>query len=70
LKARERVAAALDYVEPDRCPFRSKFTPEFAARLRADLLLDAERAHNPHGGGNPYDLEIALGEDVLLTSVG
>jgi uroporphyrinogen decarboxylase len=27
-------------------------------------------AHNPHGGGNTYDLELALGEDLLLTSVG
>ena len=29
-----------------------------------------ERGHNPHGGGNTYELEIALGEDLLLTSVG
>jgi len=26
--------------------------------------------HNPHGGGNTYDLERALDEDMLLTSVG
>jgi uroporphyrinogen decarboxylase len=26
--------------------------------------------HNPHGGGNTYELERELGEDVLLTSVG
>ncbi|HVM57969.1 MAG TPA: uroporphyrinogen decarboxylase family protein [Gaiellaceae bacterium] len=70
MKPRERVAAALDHVEPDRCPFQSTFTPEFAARLRADLRLDDGRAHNPHGGGNTYELEIALGEDLLLTSVG
>ena len=46
------------------------FTPEFATRLRAALLLDAGKAHNPHGGGNTYQLERALGEDLLLTSVG
>jgi uroporphyrinogen decarboxylase len=69
VKPRERVAAALDHVEPDRCPFQSTFTPEFAARLRADLGL-VEDAHNPHGGGNTYELETALGEDMLLTSVG
>ena len=26
--------------------------------------------HNPHGGGNTYELERALGEDMLLVSVG
>ena len=70
MKPRERVAAALDRIEPDRCPFQATFTPEFAARLRGDLQLEGDRVHNPHGGGNPYDLEIALGEDILLTSVG
>lgn len=46
------------------------FTPEFARRLRGDLHLDGHSVHNPHGGGNPYDLERAVGEDMLLTSVG
>jgi uroporphyrinogen decarboxylase len=70
VKPRDRVAAALAHVQPDRCPFQSTFTPEFAARLRSDLGLDHGNGHNPHGGGNPYDLEVALGEDLLLTSVG
>ena len=70
MKPRDRVVAALDHLEADRCPFQSTFTPEFASRLRADLDLDRDRAHNPHGGGNTYELEIALGEDLLLTSVG
>ncbi|MGD0386315.1 MAG: uroporphyrinogen decarboxylase family protein [Solirubrobacteraceae bacterium] len=70
MKPRDRVAAALAHVEPDRCPFQATFTPEFAARLRSDLALDGGRAHNPHGGGNSYATEIALGEDLLLTSVG
>jgi uroporphyrinogen decarboxylase len=34
------------------------------------MCLNSELGHNPHGGGNTYDLEIALGEDLLLTSVG
>jgi hypothetical protein len=68
MKPRERVAAALDHIELDRCPFQATFTPEFAVRLRGDLQLEGDRVHNPHGGGNPYDLEIALGEDLLLTS--
>ena len=68
---RERVAAALSHVTPDRCPWQATFTPEFAERLRADLRLGAVASpHNPHGGGNSYDLEIALGQDVLITSVG
>ena len=64
------MAAALQHVEPDRCPFQSTFTPEFAVRLRGDLDHGRAHAHNPHGGGNTYELEIELGEDLLLTSVG
>ena len=68
---RERVAAALSHVVPDRCPWQATFTPEFAERLRGDLDLSAgPGSHNPHGGGNPGDLEIALDQDVLITSVG
>jgi uroporphyrinogen decarboxylase len=46
------------------------FTPEFADRLREDLSATTDKAHNPHGGGNTYELERTLGEDMLLTSVG
>jgi uroporphyrinogen decarboxylase len=46
------------------------FTPEFARRLRKDMGLEDKPGHNPHGGGNTYQLERALGEDLLLTSVG
>jgi uroporphyrinogen decarboxylase len=46
------------------------FTPEFADRLRADMELKGQAVHNPHGGGNTYELERALDEDMLLTSVG
>jgi uroporphyrinogen decarboxylase len=46
------------------------FTPEFAARLKGDLQLKGQGLHNPHGGGNTYELERALEEDMLLTSVG
>jgi hypothetical protein len=46
------------------------FTPEFADRLRADLQIKGQQVHNPHGGGNTYELERALGEDMLLVSVG
>jgi uroporphyrinogen decarboxylase len=70
MKHRERVAAALRHETPDRCPMQISFTPEFADRLRADLELSGRRVHNPHGGGNTYELERALDEDMLLTSVG
>ena len=70
MKPRERVEKALNHEEPDRCPMQVSFTPEFAARLRGDMALRGRRVHNPHGGGNTYELERALGEDMLLTSVG
>ncbi len=66
---RERVQAALNHETPDRCPMQISFTPEFAERLRAEMGLGAGSEHNPHGDGNPYDIEIALEEDMLLTSV-
>jgi uroporphyrinogen decarboxylase len=70
MKHRERVLTALSHQTPDRCPMQVSFTPEFAARLEADLRLEGRDLHNPHGGGNTYELERALDEDMLLTSVG
>lgn len=70
MKHRDRVIAALQHREPDRCPMQLSFTPEFARRLRSDLGISEDKAHNPHGGGNTYQLERAIGQDMLLTSVG
>lgn len=70
MKHRERVMTALNHAAPDRCPMQISFTPEFAARLEADLQLKGQGLHNPHGGGNTYELERALDQDMLLTSVG
>jgi uroporphyrinogen decarboxylase len=70
MKHRERVEMTLNHERPDRCPMQVSFTPEFANRLRADMELQGKGVHNPHGGGNTYELERALGEDMLLTSVG
>ncbi len=67
---RERVITALNHQQSDRCPFQISFTPEFASRLRKELNFGAGATHNPHGGGNKYQLETALDEDMLLTSVG
>ena len=61
MKPRERVLMALNHEEPDRCPLQVSFTPEFANRLRKDMQLGGEKLHNPHGGGNTYELERALG---------
>ncbi len=66
---RERVIKALSHQEPDRPPMQISFTPEFANRL-ADALNISGEDHNPHGGGNTQALELALGQDVLLSSVG
>ena len=70
MKHRDRVLMALNHQAPDRCPMQISFTPEFADRLEADLQIKGKAVHNPHGGGNTYELERALGEDLLLTSVG
>ena len=70
MKHRDRVLTALNHEEPDRCPMQISFTPEFASRLEADLKLKGQGIHNPHGGGNTYELERLLDEDMLLTSVG
>lgn len=70
MKHRDRILAALNHERPDRCPMQISFTPEFADRLRADLAMKGQQVHNPHGGGNTYELERALDEDMLLTSVG
>ncbi len=70
MKHRDRVLMALRHEEPDRCPMQISFTPEFAARLKADMQIKGQKLHNPHGGGNTYEVERALDEDMLLTSVG
>jgi len=67
---RERVLMSLSHEQPDRCPMQISFTPEFAVRLRERAHLPSRTHHNPHGGGNTYELERALGEDMILTSVG
>jgi uroporphyrinogen decarboxylase len=70
MNARERVQTTLNHETPDRCPMQISFTPEFSQRLRQDMKLNNQDGHNPHGGGNTYDLERHLQEDLLLTSVG
>jgi len=71
MKPRDRVLMVLNHETPDRCPMQVSFTPEFAARLEKDINLGGEdKTHNPHGGGNTYELERSLGQDLLLTSVG
>jgi uroporphyrinogen decarboxylase len=61
---------ALNHEAPDRCPMQVSFTPEFADRLRSDMQMKGQTTHNPHGGGNSYELEQVLGQDMILTSVG
>jgi len=67
---RDRVAAALERERTDRAPMQIAFTPEFARRLRADLALEGEPSGNPHAAEAEYDLELAVGVDILRASVG
>ncbi len=67
---RERVEAALSHEIPDRCPMQISFTPEFAERLESHIGKNVKKNHNPHGGGNRYNLECELDQDLLLTSIG
>jgi len=39
-------------------------------RLEQEIRRRTGKLHNPHGGGNTYELERSLGQDPLLTSVG
>ena len=70
MRHRDRVLTALSHQAPDRCPMQISFTPEFADRLKANLQVQGRGLHNPHGGGNTYELERLLDQDMLLTSVG
>ena len=67
---RERVQMAMAHEVPDRCPMQISFTPEFAHALKTKTKIQTESVHNPHGGGNTYELERHLDQDLLLTSVG
>ena len=67
MKHRERVQKAINRQMPDRCPMFAGFTPEFRSRLRVDML---ERGFEMTGDDSSYEIERALGEDMLLTFVG
>jgi uroporphyrinogen decarboxylase len=70
MRSRDRVLRALHREPTDRVPMQIAFTPEFARRLRADLHLEGKVSGNPHSDEAAYDLEIALGVDILRSSVG
>ena len=65
---KERVLEALNHREPDRVPRLASFTPEFAGRLSKHFKIKDE-PFNPHGGTN-HELELKLGNDILLTAQG
>ena len=62
--------AAFRHEQPDRCPMYASFVKEFADRIRRDMNLMANTTRNPYGGAYEYELERALGFDMLVTSVG
>jgi uroporphyrinogen decarboxylase len=65
---RERVITALKHKEPDRVPRSASFTPEFADKLRKRFGLESI-LFNPHGW-TEHDLELKIGNDLLLTGQG
>ena len=68
MKHKDRVLTALEHREPDRVPIQASFTPETAIRLKDYLSLSKDQQKTLHGGG--YELDIALGIDILQTAVG
>jgi uroporphyrinogen decarboxylase len=68
MSPKERVLEALNHREPDRVPRLASFTPEFASKLREYFKIKDE-PFNPHGGVN-HELELKLGNDILLTAQG
>lgn len=70
MKHRDRVQLALNHEISDRCPMQISFTPEFAKWLRADLVSKGYTLHQSQSGLNNYELERALDEDMLLTTIG
>ena len=70
MKHRERVLTALNHQNPIAARCRSASRPNLPPGWRPTCSLKGQGLHNPHGGGNTYELERALDEDMLLTSVG
>jgi len=70
MKSRERVLLALNHEKPDRPPFQASFTPEFKARLQSDPRAKRLVASDPLGGDSDYQVERAIGEDMLVSPVG
>lgn len=68
MNPKERVLTSLEHREPDRVPRFSTFTPEFAGKLRYYFGLESSSS-NPHGG-TEHELDIKVGNDILLTSQG
>ena len=65
---KERVLMAINHKESDRVPRVSSFTPEFASKLRKHFGMK-DNLFNPHGGVE-HELELRIGNDILLTVQG
>ena len=68
MTSKERVLTVLDHKEADRIPRFSSFTPEFASRLRKQLEIKHALV-NPYGASE-HDLDIRIGNDMLLFAQG
>ena len=58
MNSKERVLTAIAHEVPDRVPITNRFTPEIASRLAEIVEVDP---------GNSFELEAALGHDLLCT---
>jgi hypothetical protein len=58
MNSKERVLTVLDHKPADRVPVTNRYTPEIAAQLARIVGVDS---------GDKFDLEVALGHDMLCT---
>jgi uroporphyrinogen decarboxylase len=74
MNPRERVRCTLDYEALDRCPMHILFTPDFAHRLKKDLIHRGYQVgktdYRPMGGRYPHGLDRIIGSDMLIYNVG
>ena len=58
MNSKERVLTALDHKPADRVPVTNRYTPEIAAELARIVGVSSQ---------DSFDLEVALGHDMLCT---
>lgn len=70
MRHRDRVEMALNHEAPDRCPMQISFTPEFQERLQRQFEQNPQKFPVLCNKNDPFHLELALDQDMLLTFSG